>query len=176
MNAAKKPMIERLNVNQETKDYIYSSRTIVKDQVATLKERGIPVEKLTVNFMEDEKGQRIDYEQAWEILRKYPAFNPVSGGMKNIEVTKKGVSKKTGLAWVGKQLGVSPEEMMALGDSGNDVDMLRYAGLGIAMGNAEEMAVKAADETTGSNTENGIAMALKKHEREIINGKRHEDI
>lgn len=176
MNAAKKPMIERLNVNQETKDYIYSSRTIVKDQVATLKERGIPVEKLTVNFMEDEKGQRIDYEQAWEILRKYPAFNPVSGGMKNIEVTKRGVSKKTGLAWVGKQLGVSPEEMMALGDSGNDVDMLRYAGLGIAMGNAEEMAVEAADETTGSNTENGIAMALKKHEREIINGKRHEDI
>lgn len=79
MNAAKKPMIERLNVNQETKDYIYSSRTIVKDQVATLKERGIPVEKLTVNFMENEKGQRIDYEQAWEILRKYPAFNPVSG-------------------------------------------------------------------------------------------------
>ena len=66
--------------------------------------------------------------------------------------------------------------MMALGDSGNDVDMLRYAGLGIAMGNAEEMAVEAADETTGSNTENGIAMALKKHEREIINGKRHEDI
>lgn len=54
--------------------------------------------------------------------------------------------------------------------------MLRYAGLGIAMGNAEEMAVEAADETTGSNTENGIAMALKKHEREIINGKRHEDI
>ncbi|MFR0848060.1 MAG: HAD family hydrolase [Eubacterium sp.] len=90
--------------------------------------RGVPVEALASEFYgEDEKGQRIDYEQAWEILRKYPAFNPVSGGMKNIEVTKKGVSKKTGLAWVGKQLGVSPEEMMALGDSGNDGDMLRYA-------------------------------------------------
>ena len=66
---------------------------------------------------------------------------------------------------------------MVIGDSENDYSMLGLPYIeSIAMGNAEEMAVEAADETTGSNTENGIAMALKKHEREIINGKRHEDI
>ena len=102
-----------------------------------LRERGEDVEKLTINFAYDEDGHRIDYDAVWEVLKKYPGVNAVSGGMKNIEVTKKGVSKASGLLYLGKKLGIAPEEMMVFGDSGNDLDMIKMAGIGVAMANAE---------------------------------------
>ena len=83
-------------------------------------------------------------------------MNAVSGGMKNIEVTKKGVSKASGLLYLGKKLGIAPEEMMVFGDSGNDLDMIKMAGIGVAMANAEPEVLKAADFVTKSNNENGV--------------------
>ena len=83
-------------------------------------------------------------------------MNAVSGGMKNIEVTKKGVSKASGLLYLGKKLGISKEEMMVFGDSGNDLDMIKMAGIGVAMANAEPEVLKAADFVTRSNNENGV--------------------
>ena len=58
--------------------------------------------------------------------------------------------------------------MIAFGDSGNDIDMLRAAGIGVAMGNAEEEAKAAADFVTLANTEDGIVYALKKYIPELI--------
>ena len=121
-----------------------------------LRERGEDVEKLTLNFAYDEDGHRIDYDAVWEVLKKYPDVNAVSGGMKNIEVTKKGVSKASGLLYLGKKLGIAPEEMMVFGDSGNDLDMIKMAGIGVAMANAEPEVLKAADFVTRSNNENGV--------------------
>ena len=121
-----------------------------------LRERGEDVEKLTINFAYDEDGHRIDYDAVWEVLKKYPGVNAVSGGMKNIEVTKKGVSKASGLLYLGKKLGIAPEEMMVFGDSGNDLDMIKMAGIGVAMANAEPEVLKAADFVTKSNNENGV--------------------
>jgi len=121
-----------------------------------LRERGEDVEKLTINFAYDEDGHRIDYDAVWEVLKKYPDVNAVSGGMKNIEVTKKGVSKASGLLYLGKKLGIAPEEMMVFGDSGNDLDMIKMAGIGVAMANAEPEVLKAADFVTKSNNENGV--------------------
>ena len=87
-------MIERLNVNQETKDYIYSSRTIVKDQVATFERAGIPVEKLTVNFMEDEKVSGLIMNRHGKSFVSILPLILFPGGMKNIEVTKKACPRK----------------------------------------------------------------------------------
>ena len=92
---------------------------MVESQVDYLRERGEDVEKLTINFAYDEDGHRIDYDAVWEVLKKYPDVNAVSGGMKNIEVTKKGVSKASGLLYLGKKLGIAPEEMMVFGKSMN---------------------------------------------------------
>ena len=58
--------------------------------------------------------------------------------------------------------------MIAFGDSGNDIEMLRTAGVGVAMGNAEKEAKKVADYVTLTNNENGIAYALKKYQ--VLNG------
>ena len=134
MTKKKVPLIDGIDGPEEIKDYIRTSRTVVEDQAAAHRERGDDV----------------------------PEFHPESGGMQNIEVTAGGVTKASALLWLGEYLKIKPEEMIAFGDSGNDVDMLRAAGTGVAMGNAEKEAKAAADYITTANTEGGIVHALKK--------------
>ena len=59
--------------------------------------------------------------------------------------------------------GVSREEVIAIGDGYNDLSMIKFAGMGIAMGNAQEPVKKAANEITLSNDEYGVAVAIEKH-------------
>lgn len=159
----KVPLIEMIDTLEETKKYIRTTRTVVEDQVEALRERGDDIEKLTINFASDTMGRRLDYDEVWKVLEDYPQFYPVSGGMQNIEVTAKGVSKASALHWLGGHLNIGWEEMIAFGDSGNDVDMLSAVGVGIAMGNAEQEAKDAADFVTLPNTEDGIVYALEKY-------------
>ena len=58
--------------------------------------------------------------------------------------------------------GWSPDELMAFGDSENDNEMLRYAGTGVAMGNAVEALKTEADYVTVTNDEDGVADAIEK--------------
>ena len=154
-------MVEQMDVTEEIKEYIRSSRKCVPNLTEYLKERGDDVEKLTINFVREADGSQRDYDKVMEILRQFPEFNAVSGGMQNIEVTDGGISKATGLKWLGEYLKILPEEMIAFGDSGNDVEMLQFAGIGVAMGNAEPAAIEAADRVTKRNTEEGIWEVLK---------------
>ena len=78
-----------------------------------------------------------------------------------VDVNTAGVTKASGLERLGELLGIAPAEMMAFGDAENDVSMLRFAGTGVAMGNAEPEARAAADYLTASNDEEGIAAALR---------------
>lgn len=78
-----------------------------------------------------------------------------------LEITNPSASKQQGVAYLHTKLGIRREEVVAIGDSFNDTDMLRYAGLGIAMGNAHELVKQAADWVTKSNHEHGVALALR---------------
>ena len=57
--------------------------------------------------------------------------------------------------------GLTRSQSIAFGDGGNDIDMLRYAGIGVAMGNATDETKQAADHVTGSVDDDGIAQALR---------------
>jgi Cof subfamily protein (haloacid dehalogenase superfamily) len=69
-------------------------------------------------------------------------------------------SKATGIAYVASQLGVAREEILAVGDNYNDLDMLHYAGRGILMGNAEPELKAMGFELTAPNTEDGVAQVI----------------
>ena len=84
------------------------------------------------------------------------------------EFTAKGVDKARAIDSALSPLGYAPSEMMAFGDAQNDVSMLRYAGLGVAMGNAVDEVRQLADEVTASNDEDGIARSLYKHLPELF--------
>jgi hypothetical protein len=79
-----------------------------------------------------------------------------------IEVAAHGVTKATGLAEVAERLGVEPARIIAFGDMPNDLEMLRWAGHGVAMANAHPAVLAAADEVTGPNSEDGVAQVLER--------------
>lgn len=89
------------------------------------------------------------------------------GALKNVEINCRGVHKGQGLAQLADRLGIGMDAVMAIGDSDNDLTMLRMAGLGVAMANAAPYIRDAADECTGSHAEDGVAQAI---ERYILEG------
>jgi Cof subfamily protein (haloacid dehalogenase superfamily) len=70
------------------------------------------------------------------------------------------VSKANALMTIARILGIADEEVVAIGDNHNDIGMLQFAGLGIAMGNAHDEVKAAANYVTTSNAEEGVALAL----------------
>ncbi len=77
-----------------------------------------------------------------------------------LEVIAKGVNKCAALTRVAEDLGVSAPQVAAFGDEHNDKEMLAWAGLGVAMGNASAPAREAADLVTSSNDDDGVARVL----------------
>lgn len=77
-----------------------------------------------------------------------------------IEIVKSGLNKAVGLKLVSDYLNIPKERIIAFGDEDNDLEMIEYAGYGIAMGNAIEPLKNIAKETTLSNEKDGIAVYL----------------
>ena len=77
-----------------------------------------------------------------------------------VEVLTKGVNKAFGLEELAQKLNIEPSEIAAIGDAANDVEMLEYAGLAIAMGNASEEVKAISDIVTDTNENNGVIKAI----------------
>lgn len=92
---------------------------------------------------------------AW--LREQGQYEITNSHPHNIEVNPLGVSKASGIAEVCKLLGISMDQVVAMGDSLNDMSMIREAGLGVAVGNAQEALKAAADLVTVTNNEHAVA-------------------
>ena len=78
----------------------------------------------------------------------------------NIEVMKKGVNKGSAIEDLTKYFGIDKSEVIAFGDNHNDLSMITYAGMGVAMGNAEDVVKENANFITCKNTEDGVAKAI----------------
>lgn len=79
-----------------------------------------------------------------------------------VEVSAPGVTKRKGLEAVAEQVGAGPGDVVCFGDMPNDIEMLRWAGLGVAMGNARPEVRAAADEVTAANDDDGVALVLER--------------
>jgi Cof subfamily protein (haloacid dehalogenase superfamily) len=77
-----------------------------------------------------------------------------------LEISAAGVSKATGLASLAEEHGIDAADVVAFGDMPNDLPMLAWAGLGVAVANAHPEVVAAADEVTASNDDDGVAQVL----------------
>jgi hydroxymethylpyrimidine pyrophosphatase-like HAD family hydrolase len=77
-----------------------------------------------------------------------------------IAILAANTSKGKSVLQVAKRLGVKPEEIISFGDSYNDMEMIQYTGLGVAMGNAVPELKQVADFVTLSNHEDGVAVVL----------------
>ena len=79
-----------------------------------------------------------------------------------LEILPKGIDKAQSLEQLLKKMGMKREEMIACGDGYNDISMIQYAGLGVAMENAVLPVRKAADYVTLSNNDDGVAHVVEK--------------
>lgn len=79
-----------------------------------------------------------------------------------LELVPKGIDKAQSLAVLLKEIGMTKDEMITVGDGFNDLSMIKYAGLGVAMSNAQEVVKENADFITLSNEEDGVAHVVEK--------------
>lgn len=79
-----------------------------------------------------------------------------------VEISRPGISKAMGIDQIARPLQIDARDVVAFGDMPNDVPMLRWAGHGVAMGNAHPLAVAAADEVTTGNDDHGVARVLER--------------
>lgn len=79
-----------------------------------------------------------------------------------LDLAPEGVTKASGLAEVAARLGIDPEQVLAIGDGRNDIDLLRWAGRGVAMGQAPDEVKAAADDVTGTVYEDGAAQEIRR--------------
>jgi Cof subfamily protein (haloacid dehalogenase superfamily) len=100
--------------------------------------------------------------------KKYPGLLAYPAGWSEsmtpyVTITVAGVDKGTGLRVVCEQLGIVPDEAMAVGDAHPDVAMFDVAGIGIAMGNAPEEVRERATAVAPANDAGGVAWAIRRY-------------
>ena len=138
-------------------EYLQSTRIPVKDVKEKLQTMKCEVDKLQGIF----RNQK-DKEEALEELNTLSGIVVTAAMDNNLEINKEGTNKGLGLLQLGKSLGISREEIMACGDGGNDVEMLKEVGFAVAMANGSDPVKKAADFVTVSNDEDGVAKAIER--------------
>ena len=94
-----------------------------------------------------------DIYEKYTVLRSAPYF---------LEFLNKDANKGTGVELLAKHLDIKPDEIITMGDAGNDLHMIEYAGLGVAMGNAFEEIKKVANYITDTNENDGVAKVIEK--------------
>lgn len=129
------------------------------DLAQLLRQEPEGVEKILIMDEEETLDQLVsileeDYGRDVHFTKSKPSF---------LEVVEKSVNKGAALAALAEGWGIAQSEVMAIGDSYNDIEMLRYAGLGVAMGNARSEIQACADVVTLSNEEDGVARALERY-------------
>ncbi|AOR24548.1 Cof-type HAD-IIB family hydrolase [Clostridium taeniosporum] len=95
-------------------------------------------------------------------LLKFSDIETVSSGDNNFEVMQKGVSKGNAAKILSEKLGIKQDEVICIGDNENDLSMIKFAGLGVAMGNGSDIVKKSANYITDTNTNDGVAKAIER--------------
>ena len=147
---------------------LYESCAVwVDDPYAVM--RANPKDILKINlFFHDHN----EYLHVGEILNEL-SINHASGIPDNYEVSPANVSKGTGLKVLCDHLGISVEQAIACGDEGNDRDIILTAGLGVAMGNANDAIKEIADVVVADCDHDGVAEAIEKYlGKPVLEGKK----
>lgn len=136
--------------------YIQSTRQPVEDIVGFVREHAHELENLDVIVAE--QPQKTALWQKLAALRE--DLFVTSSVHQLLEIAHRDAGKKNGLKVVLGRVGLDAEQVAAFGDADNDVDMIRWAGCGVAMANAPEAVQAEADRVAGTNDEDGVARLL----------------
>lgn len=113
-------------------------------------------EKMNIFFMEEDDRRELE-----SILQRRGDLKLTSSVSGNMEINALSVNKGIALEWLCRHLDIPRENVLAIGDGDNDVEMLQYAGYGVAMGNSWEALKNYAGYVTGDNDHGGAEDVLK---------------
>ena len=143
------------------KEYIMTTRKRVNDITEMMRENNYHMQKMTINFPKDADDNYYCRDEVFEYLKKIPEITLVSGGYGNLEFTKAGVDKGVALHKLAQILNIAADETMAVGDTENDMAIVKAAHIGVAMGNATDELKAQADYITDTNENDGVAKAIR---------------
>jgi len=144
-------------VTERSQIYTLSTRKPVENIEQVIKEKANRMENINLIFSNKEK--RAEY---WRFLSKFPSITVTSSMPYNLEIGGATTSKADALQHLCGLLNVPHNQVMACGDSENDLEMLKFAGLSVAMANAAEPLKKIAHFITKTNREDGVAHAIQR--------------
>ena len=131
-------------------------RTPVDNLSETLRQKGRPVQKMQMHFQDLAERDR----QLQLVAERFPETAVSSSLPWNIEINSAGATKGRALKALCQALGIDLRDTLAFGDGTNDLDMIRTAGIGIAMGNGAEEVKAAADWVAPNNDDAGVAAGI----------------
>lgn len=135
-----------------------ATRIKTDDVRALIAASALGAEKINLTFKNIDKRNR-----ALEELKQFDFAIATSSVSNNIEVNHVDATKGKALTYLAGHLGLDMSQVMAFGDSGNDVTMIENAGFGVAMGNASARIKEKASFVTLDNQNDGVAYAIEKY-------------
>ena len=133
---------------------LHQTRRPVEDFDRWIARLASPVTKIHMYFLNPETR-----DTAWDRVRDLRVYSCTSGPV-DLEIMAQGINKGTGLSHLAGYLALEPAQVMAVGDSGNDLGMLEYAGVRAVMANGSEDLKALADIITDTNEHDGVARLL----------------
>lgn len=147
----------RFGASVQAVEYVRKTRHMQPDIIQFIHENKHHMDSMDVIVKDEEEKRRI-----WGLVESAAKDVYITSSVPQlVEIADQNAGKKAGVAFVADLLGLGRDEIAAFGDADNDVDMLRYAGCGIAMENASRACKEAADFVTKHHDEDGLAYGLK---------------
>lgn len=145
----------RYGCSNDYVNYIRTTRLPVDDMRAFISDNASHLDSIDL-ICRDADEKAVYYKRAKEIGGVYVT----SSSPRLIEISDAGAGKGSALRYLCAELGINPKNVAAFGNGDNDADMLRFAGFGVAVGNATDMCKAAADYICETNNDLGVAKTL----------------
>lgn len=137
--------------------YVQSTRHLQDDIVSFLKRHDDELDSMDIVVKDEAQKQKVI-----EVLKAEVEDIYITSSISQlVEISYKDAGKRSGVKFITEYLGLQPEQVAAFGDADNDIDMLEYAGCGIAMENASKGLLAVADAVTLHHDRDGVSYALK---------------
>ena len=137
--------------------YVQSTRHLQDDIASFLKQHDDELDSMDIVVKDEAQKQKVIKVLKAEVEDIYIT----SSISQLVEISYKDAGKRSGVKFITEYLGLNPKQVAAFGDADNDIDMLEYAGCGIAMENASNGLLAVADVVTLHHDRDGVAYALK---------------
>ncbi len=134
----------------------WASKVVLEDVAGAIRKHRFPVSKVFA------RGEIPALAEALGEINRLSGIHITRSAENNFEVMPQGVNKGRALRELAHVMGISTEQIMAVGDSDNDTDMLKLAGVPVVMGNGDDAVKQLAKFVTDTNDNDGVAKAIYK--------------